>query len=232
MGSQPGEVAYAVPEGSRPRRQGGPGWGGAGFWPPSARPRVPPAAPRAPPGPPYPPSRPRPPLLRTPSVRGRNPETSRCRLATLRHVTATLRRRQFQTAEQLKAALRDPPPARAPLSPRPGLPPRPSRRDPPPGPGSAPRGADAACEVSGVRPGPGRARSRHCRGCGARGGVGHRREEGLSLRPRPCRRRVLRASPDPGNRPALGVCICSQPCLRLHRCRAGSWLSVGCKVPC
>lgn len=213
-------MAYAVPEGRRPRRLGGPGRGGAGCWPPSARPRIPPAAPRAP-GTPYPPSRPRPPLLRTPSVRGRNPETSRCRLATLRHVTATLRRRQFQTAEQLKAALWDSPPARAQPSPRPGLPPRPCRRDPPPGPGSTPRGAAAACEVSGVRPGPGRARSRDCRGCGARGGVGDRREEGLSLRPRPSRR-VLRESRDPGNRPALGVCTCRHPCLRLHCCRAGS----------
>lgn len=80
-----------------------------------------------------PPSRPRPPLLRTPSVRGRNPETSRCRLATLRHVTATLRRRQFQTAEQLKAALRDPPPGPGfsptrPRPPAPDIPPGPAAR--------------------------------------------------------------------------------------------------------
>lgn len=125
-------------------------------------------------GPPYPPSRPRPPLLRTPSVRGRNPETSRCRLATLRHVTATLRRRQFQTAEQLKAALAGPTPGPgSPPTPPRGSPPRPSLRDPPPGPASAPRGAAAACEVSGVQKEvPGRAGPGEGLGAGTAGAAG------------------------------------------------------------
>lgn len=59
------------------------------------------------------------------------------RLATLRHVTATLRRRQFQTAEQTESSGARPhprPPARDPSPPLPGSPgiPHPSRtaRDP------------------------------------------------------------------------------------------------------